>query len=120
MLVYTVGSSGQMSLVRSMGPALYSSLSAVRVLSSAMLSSMFLHEPVRNWLEWVGLLIAMITMTAYTISSVDVNECYCGKRQEESDDDDDDDNETPGIPMAVLGKPKMEGPETEKFLSSTS
>lgn len=69
--VYAIGSTGQMSLVRSMGPGMYSSLSAVRVLASALISAVWLNEPVRNWLEWLGLFITMVTMTLYTLASVD-------------------------------------------------
>lgn len=68
-LVYTIGSTGQMSLVRTMGPGMYTSLSALRVLGSVFLSAVWLNEPVRNWLEWTGLVITMITMTVYTIAS---------------------------------------------------
>ena len=67
-VVFTIGFTGQMSLVRSMGPAMYSSLSGTRILVSALLSAIFLAEPVKNWVEWVGLLIIMVTMTLYTIS----------------------------------------------------
>ena len=75
-LVYTIGSTGQMSLVRSMGPGMYSSLGATRVLGSAILSAMWLSEPVQNWLEWIGLLIIMCTMTLYTLASVDVRNSW--------------------------------------------
>ena len=67
-VVFTIGFTGQMSLVRSMGPAMYSSLSGTRILGSALLSAIFLAEPVKNWVEWVGLLIIMVTMTLYTVS----------------------------------------------------
>jgi len=75
-LVYTIGSTGQMSLVRSMGPGVYSSLGAIRVLGSAILSALWLNEPVQNWLEWSGLLIIMCTMTLYTLASVDVRDSW--------------------------------------------
>ena len=70
-LVYTVASTGQMSLVRSMGPGMYSSLSAMRVLASALISAICLNEPVQNWLEWLGLFATMMTMTIYTLISMD-------------------------------------------------
>lgn len=75
-LVYTIGSTGQMALVREMGPAVYSSLSAVRVLGSAVLSAIWLNEPVRNWMEWLGLSLIMLTMTLYTLASVDVRQSW--------------------------------------------
>ena len=68
-LVYTIGSTGQMSLVRNMGAGVYSSFSAIRVLGSVLFSSIFLGEPVQNWLEWIGLLVTTLTMTLYTIAS---------------------------------------------------
>lgn len=73
-LVYTIGSMGQMSLVRSMGPGMYSSLGGIRVICSAFLSAICLNEPVTNWLEWFGLIILVVTMTAYTLTSVGI--CY--------------------------------------------
>ena len=75
-LVYTIGSTGQMVLVRGMGPAVYSSLGAVRVLGSAVLSAVWLNEPVQNWMEWLGLSIIMCTMTLYTLASVDVRQSW--------------------------------------------
>ena len=75
-LVYTIGSTGQMALVRGMGPAVYSSLGAVRVLGSAILSAFWLNEPVQNWMEWLGLSIIMCTMTLYTLASVDVRQSW--------------------------------------------
>lgn len=75
-LVYTIGSTGQMALVRGMGPAAYSSLGAVRVLGSALLSAVWLNEPVQNWMEWLGLSMIMCTMTLYTLASVDVRQSW--------------------------------------------
>lgn len=75
-LVYTIGSTGQMALVRSMGPGVYSSLGATRVLGSVVLSALWLHEPVQNWLEWIGLFIIMCTMTLYTLASIDVRNSW--------------------------------------------
>lgn len=75
-LVYTIGSTGQITLVRGMGPAAYSSLGAVRVLGSAVLSAVWLNEPVQNWMEWLGLSIIMCTMTLYTLASVDVRQSW--------------------------------------------
>jgi hypothetical protein len=70
-LVYTFGSAWQMSLVRSMGPGAYSSLGGVRVLASAALSAACLAEPVDGGpLEWAGLLVVVVTVTAYTLASV--------------------------------------------------
>lgn len=68
-LVYTIGSTTQMALIRSMGVGVYSSYSGVRVLGSVLLSSWILKEPVQNWLEWSGLAITTTTMTTYTIIS---------------------------------------------------
>jgi drug/metabolite transporter superfamily protein YnfA len=68
-LVYTIGSTTQMALIRSMGVGVYSSYSGVRVLGSVLLSSWILKEPVQNWLEWLGLTITTTTMTVYTIIS---------------------------------------------------
>jgi len=65
-LVYTIGSVGQMKLVRSMGPGVYSSFSGIRVLGSVVLSAWLLQEPVQNGLEWVGLCLTTVTMTFYT------------------------------------------------------
>jgi len=75
-LVYTIGSTGQMALVRSMGPGVYSSLGATRVLGSVALSALWLHEPVQNWLEWIGLLVIMCTMTLYTLVSIDIQNTW--------------------------------------------
>lgn len=65
-LVYTIASASQMSLVRSVGPGVYSSFSAIRVVVSAWLSAIVLHEPVQDGLEWLGLMVIVITISVYT------------------------------------------------------
>mmetsp|Transcript_9130 Transcript_9130/g.14053 ORF Transcript_9130/g.14053 Transcript_9130/m.14053 type:complete len:398 (-) Transcript_9130:1944-3137(-) len=103
-LVYTIGSTGQMSLVRSMGPGMYSSLSATRVLGAALLSAIWLHEPVQNWLEWIGLFVIMGTMTLYTLASVDVrfswSHCLCSA----PDNDDNDAGSDEKIQLVSSGE----------------
>jgi len=100
-LVYTIGSTVQMSLVRSMGPGMYSSLGATRVLGSAILSAICLHEPVQNWLEWIGLFVIMCTMTMYTLASVDVRLGWRHLLNVNSDDNDaeSDDEKTQLVPL---------------------
>jgi drug/metabolite transporter (DMT)-like permease len=99
-LVYTVGSTGQMSLVRKMGAGVYSSFSAIRVLGSVLFSSLFLGEPVQNWLEWLGLLVATLTMTLYTIASSVDSTSACLRSKNSLGEDDASNDEEEGVAMS--------------------
>lgn len=64
-LVYFLGASMQVDLVRALSPGLYSSFEAIRVLGAVFLSTIWLHEPVNNWLEWLGILLTVGVITKY-------------------------------------------------------
>ena len=117
LLVYTIGSTGQMSLVRSMGPGMYSSLSAVRVLGSALLSAIWLKEPVRNWLEWLGLGIIVMTMTLCTVASVDTEPTKGTPQSHDSENEDHDGAPVHDRPSERLSLTPNEHKETIELMN---
>ena len=54
-----------MNTVRVLGPGVYGGFSAIRVVIAVALSFVWLGEPVRNYLEWVGIVIVCIVLTGF-------------------------------------------------------
>ena len=67
--VYSFASTRQIKLVRALGPGLYSSWVAIRVLGSMVLSALVLGEEVNNSLEWVGIFIMITTVSIYLVET---------------------------------------------------
>ena len=65
-VVYTIGSTTQVTLVRNVGPAIYTSFNGIRIICSAILSALLVHESISNTIELLGLCIIIISMTMYT------------------------------------------------------
>mmetsp|Transcript_13673 Transcript_13673/g.28761 ORF Transcript_13673/g.28761 Transcript_13673/m.28761 type:complete len:428 (+) Transcript_13673:226-1509(+) len=68
-LVYSLASSVQIRLVRKLGPGLYSSWVAVRVMGSILLSAIVLGEKVNSLLEWIGIGIMICTVSIYVVNT---------------------------------------------------
>jgi len=66
-LIFFFAATGQVALVQSMGPGLYSSFTAIRIVGAVALSSLVLKESIRNRLEGIGLAVNVITITVYLI-----------------------------------------------------
>ena len=115
--MYTIGSTGQMSLVHSMGPGMCSSLSAVRVLGSALLSAIWLKEPVCNWLEWLGLGIIVMTMTLCTVASVDTEPTKGTPQSHDSENEDHDGAPVHDRPSERLSLTPNEHKETIELMN---
>ena len=65
-VVYTIGSTTQVTLVRNIGPGIYTSFNGIRIICSAILSSIVLQESISSTTELLGLCIIIISMTLYT------------------------------------------------------
>ena len=63
--IFTAAALFQVVSVRKLGPGLYGSFSSVRVLVAVAGSYVMMAEPVKNWVEWSGILLIVFTMTAY-------------------------------------------------------
>ena len=63
--IFTAAALFQVVSVRKLGPGLYGSFSSVRVLVAVVGSYVMMAEPVKNWMEWSGILLIVITMSAY-------------------------------------------------------
>jgi len=64
--VYTVGSYLQIKLCRNLGPGIYASFSAIRIVTAVISSSYFLNEAIQNVSIWLGLGVISGTVTWYT------------------------------------------------------
>ena len=49
--------------MRVLGVGLYGGFSAIRVVIAVALSFIWLGEPVRNYLEWIGIVIVCVVLT---------------------------------------------------------
>ena len=67
--VYSFASTLQIRLVRQLGPGLYSSWVAIRVIASMILSSLILNERISSWLEWVGVGLMIVTISVYLVQT---------------------------------------------------
>lgn len=63
--IFAIGGPAQVSLIRILGAGVYSSLSGVRVLGSVALSTLLLNEPVKNKMEWLGIVFTVGTISWY-------------------------------------------------------
>ena len=66
-LIFFLAATAQVSLVQSMGPGLYSSFTAIRIVGAVVLSSLVLHETLKNTLEALGVMINIVTMSIYLV-----------------------------------------------------
>jgi hypothetical protein len=64
-VVYSYASIQQVTLVRQLGPGFYSSWAACRLLGTIALSALCLGEGIGSNVEWVGVIILVVTMTVY-------------------------------------------------------
>jgi len=66
-LIFFFAATVQVALVQSIGPGLYSSFQAIRIVGAVALSSLILNETIRNSLEGLGIAVNIITMTIYLL-----------------------------------------------------
>ena len=68
--VYTVGSFYQIAMCRRVGPGVYASFSAIRIVVAVISSRSWLKEPIESLLVWIGLLEICGAVTWYTVSLI--------------------------------------------------
>lgn len=97
LVCYCFVSQQQVRLTRTLGPATFSSWSAVRILFSMVLSAAFLGEHIKSWMEWLGIGIMITSVSVYF---VDVRRWIeDGKQREEVNADDTAGGSNEMVPM---------------------
>ena len=66
--VYTIGSYYQIAMCRKVGPGVYASFSAVRIVVAVISSWLWLKEPIESLFVWIGLIEICAAVTWYTVS----------------------------------------------------
>jgi drug/metabolite transporter (DMT)-like permease len=101
-VVYSYASIQQVKLVRQLGPGFYSSWAACRLLGTIALSALCLGEGIGSNVEWVGVIILVVTMTVYmnetskwiderkSSSSSSSSSCSTSNDQQQQQDEDED------------------------------
>lgn len=65
LVVFYLGTSVQMVVVRTLGPTLHSSFQALRMVSALLGSFVLMQEPVNSWVSWVGLVLLVGVLCIY-------------------------------------------------------
>ena len=65
LIIFTLASYLQVQSVRALGPGAYGSLSSLRLPVAILASYFVMEEPVRNALEWVGIVVIVAVMTEH-------------------------------------------------------
>ena len=100
-VVYSYASIQQVGLVRQLGPGFYSSWAACRLLGTIALSALCLGEGIGSIVEWVGVIILVVTMSVYmNETSKWIDGCKSSsssstsnEQQQQKDDDDEEEEE---------------------------
>ena len=100
-VVYSYASIQQVGLVRQLGPGFYSSWAACRLLGTIALSALCLGEGIGSIVEWVGVILLVVTMSVYmneTSKWIDgrrsSNSCSSSSNEQNRQDGDDEDCDT--------------------------
>ena len=62
-MVFVVAYTSTVGLIRQMGPSLYSSVSGLRVCSTAFVGSFILNEGIKTTMEWSGVILVIASVT---------------------------------------------------------
>jgi drug/metabolite transporter (DMT)-like permease len=95
-VVYSYASIHQVKLVRQLGPGFYSSWAACRLLGTIALSALCLGEGIGSNVEWVGVIILVVTMTVYMnetskwIDERKSSSCSTSNEQQQQQGEDED------------------------------
>jgi len=101
-VVYSYASIHQVGLVRQLGPGFYSSWAACRLLGTIALSALCLGEGIGSIVEWVGVILLVVTMTVYmneTSKWIDgrrsssSSSSTSNEQHQQKDDDDEEEEE---------------------------
>ena len=68
--VYVVGQSLNVIVIRGVSATTLTSLSSLRLVVACATSYILLNEPVANWLQWLGIFIVLVSISAYVFVMV--------------------------------------------------